>query len=102
LAAKAADAAVLPDINRMKTPPSLDFGNRASGARINRGLKGSNVQQIGVRSGDVVLTINGQPVSAGTEVAEILRGYPSGRPALFTVARGSESVRLTGRFAPAV
>ena len=102
LAAKAADAAVLPDINRMKTPPSLDFGIRASGARINRVLKGSNAQQIGFRSGDVVLTINGQPVSAGTEVAEILRGYPSGRPALFTVARGSESVRLTGRFAPAV
>ena len=49
-----------------------------------------------------VLTLSGQPVSAGTDVADALRNFPSGRPLLLTVARGGETVRVTGRYAPAV
>src|SRR5206468_2593997 len=56
----------------------------------------------GLRSGDVVLTINNQPAFPGADVADLLRSYPSGRPLLFTVTRGHESVRLTGRYAPTV
>src|SRR5436309_7291372 len=96
------DEPPLPDVNRMPTPPVLDFGIRESGTRINRVVKGSNAEQIGLRSGDVVLTINNQPASPGTDVADLLRGYPSGRPLLFTVTRGRESVRLAGRYAPTV
>src|SRR6185295_6443817 len=55
---------------------------------------------IGLRAGDVVLTINNQPALPGADVADLLRSYPSGRPLLFTVTRGGESVRLTGRYAP--
>ncbi|HMC22292.1 MAG TPA: PDZ domain-containing protein, partial [Thermoanaerobaculia bacterium] len=95
-------AVPLPDVNRMPTPPVLDFGIRESGTRINRVVKGSNAEQIGLRSGDVVLTINNQPAFPGTDVADLLRGYPSGRPLLFTVTRGRESVRLAGRYAPTV
>ncbi|OLC40131.1 MAG: hypothetical protein AUH75_08215 [Gemmatimonadetes bacterium 13_1_40CM_4_65_7] len=99
------NAPSLPDANRMSTRPALDFGLRASGTRINRVVKGSNAEQIGLRSGDVVLTINNQPAFPGTDVAELLRGYPSGRALLFTVTRGGESVRpirLSGRYAPTV
>jgi hypothetical protein len=92
----------LPDVNRMLTPPAVDFGIRASGTRINRVIKGSNAEQIGLRSGDVVLTISNQPAAPGADVADLLRSFPAGRPLVFTVARGGESVRLTGRYAPTV
>jgi len=92
----------LPDVNRMSTSPALDFGIRGSGTRINRVVKGSNAEQIGLRSGDVVVTINNQPALPGADIAELLRSYPPGRPLLVTVTRGGESVRLTGRYAPTV
>ena len=59
-------------------------------------------QQIGLESGDVVATINNQPATAGADVADILRGFPPGRPVLLTVVRANQSVRLTGRYAPTV
>ena len=92
----------LPDVNRMSTRPALDFGIRGSGTRINRVVNGSNAEQIGLRSGDVVLTINNQPALPGADVADLLRSFPPGRPLLFTVTRGRDSVRLTGRYAPTV
>ena len=92
----------LPDVNRMSTRSSPDFGIRASGTHINRVIKGSNAEQMGLRPGDVVLLINNQPALPGTDVVDLLRGYPSGRPLLITVARGGESVRVTGRYAPTV
>jgi hypothetical protein len=92
----------LPDVNRMATRPAPDFGIRASGTHINRVVGGSNAEQMGLRSGDVVLTINNQPTSPATDVADVLRTYPSARPLLLTVMRGRESVRLTGRYAPTV
>lgn len=102
LAPEQSDEPSLPDLNRMATPPSPDFGIRSSGARINRVVRQSNAEKIGLRSGDVVTAINGQPVSADTDVADLLRGYASGRPLLLTVGRDGESVRLTGRYAPTV
>jgi hypothetical protein len=95
-------AAPLPDLNRMPTRPALDFGIRGSGTRITRVVKGSNAEQIGLRSGDVVVTINNQPALPGADVADLLRSYPPGRALLVTVTRGGESVRLTGRYAPTV
>jgi len=92
----------LPDVTKVPARPAADFGIRASGARINRVLEGSNAAQIGLRSGDVVLTINNQPAAAGADLAELLRSFPSGRPLLLTISRGGESVRLTGRYAPSV
>ncbi len=95
----------LPDVNRMSNRPALDFGIRGSGTRITRVIKGSSAEQIGLRSGDVVLTINNQPAPSGTDVAELLRSYPPGRPLLLTVARGDEpvhAIRLSGRYAPTV
>jgi hypothetical protein len=102
LAAERPDDPALPDLNRMSTPPVAEFGVRGSGPRVNRVVKGSNAEQIGLRSGDVVAKINNQPASEGTDLAEVLREYPPGRPLLLTVTRGSESIRLTGRYTPTV
>jgi predicted esterase len=92
----------LGDVNRLPTRPALDFGIRGSGTRINRVIRGSNAEQVGLRAGDVVLTINNQAVDAGADVAELLRSYPMGRPVLFTVARGAGPARVAGRYAPTV
>ena len=102
LRAERTDEPALPDANNMSASSVPDFGIRASGTRINRVIKGSNAEQVGLRSGDVVVTINNQPSSSGADVAEVFRSYPTGRPLLLMVARGSETVRLTGRFAPTV
>ena len=102
LGGTAADAPSMPDVNTMSTPPALDFGIRASGARITRVVKGSNAEQIGLRPGDIVAAINNQPVDRGADVADLLRSFPSGRPLLLTLDRGGEPVRLTGRYAPTV
>jgi len=105
LAAVRPDERPLADVNRMSTPAALDFGIRGSGTRVNRVVKGSNADQIGLRSGDVVLTINNQPARPEADVADLLRSYPPGRPLLLIVTRGGASgrpVRLTGRYAPTV
>jgi len=65
-------------------------------------IKGSNAQQIGIQSGDLVTAINNQPVGLDIELSEVLRGFPPGRPLILTVSRGGQPVRLTGRYAPTV
>jgi predicted esterase len=100
LAANRPDDPALPDVNRRSTAPALDFGIGSSGTRINRVWTGSNAEQIGLRSGDVVVRINNQPTPPGTDLAELIRSYAPGRPLLLTVARGDKSVTLTGKYAP--
>jgi dienelactone hydrolase len=102
LAPRRADDPMLPDVNKKPTAPAPDFGIRSVGTRINRVLKGSNAEQIGLQSGDMVAAINNQPTTAATDVGDLLRGFPPGRPILLAVARGSQSIRLTGRYAPTV
>jgi hypothetical protein len=102
LGARRADDPVLPDLNRKTSAPAPDFGIRAVGTRINRVLEGSNARQIGLESGDLVAAINNQPTTPATDVADLLRGFPPGRPILLTVVRGGQPVKLTGRYAPTV
>jgi hypothetical protein len=92
----------LTDLNRMPARPALDFGIRVSGSRINRVLTGSNAEAMGLRSGDLVTGLNNQPIALGTDVAEVLRNFPPGRPLILNVTRGQETIRVTGRFAPTV
>ena len=95
------DEPALSDVNRMTAARTADFGIRASGTRINRVVTGSNADRMGLRAGDVVLAINNQETSPGTDLTDVLRGYPPGRQLLLSVRRGEESVRVAGRYAPA-
>ena len=90
------------DVNVLPAAAMPDFGIRASGTTINRVLNGSNAWQVGLRPGDVVAAINNQRVSEGTDVSDVLRSFPPGRPLLLSVVRGGEAVRLTGRYAPGI
>ena len=65
-------------------------------------VKGSNAEQLGLQSGDVVATLNNQPTTAATDVAEVLREFPAGRPVLLTVVRGNQTIKVTGRYNPTV
>lgn len=94
--------AALPDLNKMPSAPAPEFGIRGIGARISRVAAGSNAAQMGLKGGDVVATINNQPAPAATDLVEVLRSYPAGRPLILTVKRGEETIRLTGRYAPSV
>jgi len=96
------DEPTLPDLNKMSTRAEPEFGIRGTGTHINRVVKGSNAEQIGLRSGDTVAAINNQPTNPATDLTEILRNFPPGRPLLMTVTRGGESVKVTGRYAPTV
>jgi hypothetical protein len=100
LAPRHADQAPLPDVNRMPHRAELDFGIRGVGTRINRVVKGSNAEQIGLKSGDVVVSLSNQPLAGGADLAEALRNFPAGRPLILSVQRGAETVRVTGRYAP--
>ena len=102
LASERPDDPPLSDLNRMASTPAQDFGIRGIGPRINRVAAGSNAAQMGLKSGDVVATINNQPAPAGTDLVEVLRSYPAGRPLILAVKRGDETIRLTGRYAPSV
>jgi hypothetical protein len=102
LAARQPDDPVLPDLNTMSSAPVLEFGIRSSGTRINRVLKGSSAGQIGLQAGDLVATINNQPIPPETDVAELFRSYPPGRAVRLTVARDNRSVTLVGRYQPSV
>src|SRR5262249_39073512 len=82
------------DVNTMAQRPRPDFGIRASGTRVNRVIRGSNAEEIGFRSGDVVLAINNQPLTPSADVADLIRSFPAGRPLIVTVNRGGASVRL--------
>jgi len=90
------------DVNALPEAAAPDFGIRASGTTITRVLKGSNAEQLGLRDGDVVAAINNQQVGEGSDVADALRSFPSGRPLLLNVVRGGDPVRLTGRYAPGI
>jgi dienelactone hydrolase len=90
------------DVNAIPAAAVPDFGIRGSATRVHRVLKGSNAEQLGVRAGDVVVAINNQHVGDGTDVSEVLRSFPPGRPLLLSVVRGGEPVRLTGRYAPGI
>jgi hypothetical protein len=102
LAARRSDDPVLPDLNRRSTAPVPDFGIGSSGTQINRVSAGSNAEHIGLQSGDVVVRINNQLTTPGTDLAELLGSFPPGRPLLLTVTRGGQSVALSGKYAPTV
>jgi PDZ domain-containing protein/putative esterase len=96
-----ADEPAFSDVNRTDASRTVDYGIRASGTKINRVTKGSNAEHMGIRAGDVVLAINNQPTSSETDLADLLRDYPSGRQLLVSVRRGEASLRLAGRYEPA-
>lgn len=58
-------------------------------------LKGSSADRAGLRVGDVILELDGRPVTSRQAVSDTLAEASLEQPLALTVARGEERVRLT-------
>ena len=96
------DAKSLPDLNEMAMGPAPDFGVRSIGTRINRVIAGSNAEKIGLRSGDVLVRLNDETVSAGTGVQDALDEVKPGGHIDLLVARNNLPVEISGTYEPAL
>lgn len=86
------------DLNDFTTGPLPNFGLRVAGTRILSIAEGSNASIFDFRPGDVVVSINGTMVPAGTSVLEALGSYQPNQVLGFVVSRGGRSLELTGFF----
>jgi len=95
-APRGADETTLPDLNRFGSGPMSDFGLRVKGAQVTSIAENSNASIFDFEPGDVIVSINGDPVPANANVLEALSRYPSGRLTKILVSRDNKSVELTG------
>jgi len=100
LGAVADEAKALPDLNDMTPEPAPDFGVRSIGTRVNRVMPGSNAEKMGVKSGDVIVRLNDQTVSAGTDVQDALDDVQPGTRIDLLVARDNLPVEIGGTYEP--
>jgi len=96
------EAASLPDLNDFVGPPAADFGARSIGTRINRIVRGSNAERIGLKEGDTVIRINDEPVRVDTDLSEAFEDFPPGAAVTLLVARNNAPVELEGKYEPQI
>jgi hypothetical protein len=94
--------APLPDLNEFPAGSQPNFGVRTSGMHITSVLAGSNAEQIGLKSGDVVVSINGRGLPTALDLLEILAVYHSGERLTFVVSRDNKPVEASGVYSPVV
>jgi len=94
------EAKALPDLNELAPEPVLDFGVRSIGTRINRVVPGSNAERLGLKSGDVLVRLNDESVSGGTDVQEALDDVKAGARITLLVARNNLPVEISGAYEP--
>ena len=82
LGASVADAA-----SQVKKHPGIP----AAGAYVGKVKPGSPAEQAGLRSGDVITALGGQPVQRAGDVQRLLAGMPSGRDMSLTYVRDGET-----------
>ncbi len=90
----------LADVNLYRAPEVEEFGLRTAGPLASRVLGGTNAERIGLKSGDYILAINGQPLSLDTDVADVLHGLQRGATVTFHVGRGGTPIDLKGTYQP--
>jgi hypothetical protein len=94
--------ALLPDLNEFPAGSQPNFGVRTSGMRITSVLEGSNAEQIGLKSGDVVVSINGRGLPTALDLLEILAIYHPGERLTFVVSRDNKPAEASGGYSPAM
>ena len=97
----------LPDTNLLIRGREADFGLRINsavdrGRRAHEVVAGSNAFQIGLRTGDRVVEMNGTPVETGRDIAQGMETWTEGERIRFVVERDGDRKVLEGVFEPAV
>jgi hypothetical protein len=100
LGAQPDDAKALPDLNDMEMPPSLDFGARTNGMRVNGVMPGTSAERVGLKAGDAVVRLNDKAIPAGMDLADALEDVPPGSHIELLVARNNLPVELSGTYEP--
>ncbi len=89
LGASVADAA-----SQVKKHPGIP----AAGAYVGKVKSGSPAERAGLRSGDVITALGGQPVQRAGDVQRLLSDMPSGRAISLTYVRDGETHDALLRF----
>ena len=79
--------------------PRLD-GGRISGLAVRSQGTGAAFRQVGLREGDVITAIAGQPVASATDLQRIVKQYDGGGNIPITVERGQQTLSLSLTIAP--
>jgi pimeloyl-ACP methyl ester carboxylesterase len=90
----------LPDLNEFASGAEMNFGVRTTGMRITSVLAGSNADQIGLKPGDWVLSINGRTLPGALDLVEFLGIYAPGDRLTFGLSRDNQPAEVSGNFKP--
>src|SRR5262249_35191055 len=90
----------LPDLNDLKAGSHPNFGVRADGMRIVSVADGSNAAAFGLKSGDVVVSVNSRTLPQGLDLVEFLTIFEPGASLTFGVSRDNKPIELKGTFKP--
>ncbi|MCB1226226.1 MAG: trypsin-like peptidase domain-containing protein [Verrucomicrobiales bacterium] len=82
----------------VKLDPALNLGTW--GAMVLDTLPGSPAQRSGLSQGDVIASIDGQPVQSPAELLKGIQGMLAGQPIRMKVVRGGQVVDLQATLAP--
>ena len=99
LAVRRAEAP-LADLNDFAAGSQPNFGVRAAGMRVTSVLTGTNADQIGLKPGDLVLTVNGRTLPAAVDLLDILSINMPGEPLTLGISRDQQTLELTGVYDP--
>jgi predicted esterase len=97
----------LPDSNQIQRGQEYDFGLRINsgvdrGRRVHDVVADSSAFAIGLRVGDRLVEINGEPVMTGRDVFEGMQRWELGALLRFVVERAGKRLVLDGVFNPAL
>ena len=95
----------LADSNLLRRGPELDFGLRINsavdrGRRAHEVVAGSNAFQLGLRTGDRIVEINGKAVETGRDIALDMEKWTTGDRVRIAVERSGDRHALEGVYEP--
>ncbi len=67
------------------------------GARVERVMPNTPAEEAGLRTGDVIVAVNRDPVTSGRSLADLIARYRPGDEVTLTVRRGNETLELRVR-----
>jgi PDZ domain len=96
----------LPDSNLLHRGLEYDFGLRINsnverGRRVSDVVADSNAYRLGLRTGDLIVEVDGRPVQTARDLLERMQQWPVGATVHLTVERAGQRRAFDGPFQPA-
>ena len=71
-----------------------DDASGDEGLRVTAGKRGPVLRQLGLRNGDVIVDVDGEPAISGDDLAALFKEMPEGEEMVITVRRGRQTRTL--------